>query len=60
MVWCGMTSNGLVGPYFFNENVIGLAYKQMLVNYAWSQLRRKELYFQHDGAGAHYAVIIRN
>jgi hypothetical protein len=60
MVWCGMTSNGLVGPYFYNENVTGLVYKQMLVNYAWPQLRRKELYFQHDGAGAHYAVIVRN
>ncbi|CAF1226340.1 unnamed protein product [Rotaria magnacalcarata] len=27
MVWCGMSSNGLVGPYFFNETVSGLTYR---------------------------------
>ena len=31
----------------------------MLVDYAWSQLQRKSLYLQHDGATPHYAVIVR-
>ncbi|CAF5082377.1 unnamed protein product, partial [Rotaria sp. Silwood1] len=31
MVWCGMTSNGLVEPYFFNDTVTGPLYKEMLV-----------------------------
>ena len=28
----------------------------MLINYAWPQLQRKRLYFQHDRAALHYAV----
>ena len=31
----------------------------MLVDYAWPQLQRKRLYFQHDGAAPHYAVVVR-
>ena len=30
----------------------------MLVDYAWPQLQRKRLYFQHDGAAPHYAIIV--
>ena len=59
MVWCGLSSNGLLGPYFFDETVTGSTYRQMLVDYAWPQLQGKRLYFQHDGAAPHYAVIVR-
>ena len=31
----------------------------MLVDYAWPQLQGKRLYFQHDEAALHYAVIVR-
>ena len=31
----------------------------MLVDYAWPQLQGKRLYFQHDGATPHDAVIVR-
>ena len=58
-VWWGISSDGLVGPYFFNDTVTGPLYKEMLVNYAWPQLRRKNYYFQHDGAGPHYAIVVR-
>ena len=34
-------------------------YRQMLVDYAWSQLQCKRLYFQHDAAAPHHAVIVR-
>ena len=30
----------------------------MLVDYAWPQLQGKRLYFQHDGAALHSAVIV--
>ena len=30
----------------------------MLVDYAWPQLQLKRLYFQHDGAAPHYAIIV--
>ncbi|CAF1096118.1 unnamed protein product [Didymodactylos carnosus] len=59
MVWCGISSSGVVGPYFFNDIVTGPLYKEMLVSYAWPQLKNKNFYFQHDGAGPHYAVIVR-
>ena len=34
-------------------------YRQMLVDYAWSQLQGKGLYFQHDRTAPHYVVIVR-
>ena len=35
MVWCGLSSNGLLSPYFFDEAVTNSTYRQMLVDYAW-------------------------
>ena len=58
MVWYGLSPNGLHDPYIFDETVTGSTYRQILVDYAWPQLRRKRLYFQHDGAAPHYAVIV--
>ena len=48
----------LLVDYFFSETVSGLSYKQILVDYACPQLQRKRLYFQHDGAASHYAIIV--
>ena len=59
MVWCGLSLNGLLGPYFFDKTVTGSMYRQILVDYAWPQLQRTRLYFQYDGAPPHYAVIVR-
>ena len=58
-VWCGMSSNGLVGPYFFEDVVTGQSYKRMLVDYAWPKLKKEDFYFQQDGAGPHYALLVR-
>ncbi|CAF3853183.1 unnamed protein product [Rotaria sp. Silwood1] len=58
-VWCGISSGGLIGPYLFNDNVNGSLYKEMLVDYLWPKIRRKGFHFQHDGAGAHYALVVR-
>ena len=43
---------------FFNETVLDLSCKQILVDYAWLQLQLKRLYFQYDGAAPHYAIIV--
>ena len=58
MMWCGLWSNGLLAPYFFDETVTGSTYRHMLVDYVWPQLQGKRLYFQHDGAAPHDAVIV--
>ena len=58
IVWCGLSSNGLLSPYFFDETVTDSTYRQILVDYAWPQLQAKRLYFQDDRAAAHYAVIV--
>jgi len=54
-----MSSNGLVGPYCFNDTVTGSLYKEMLVEYVWPKLKRKRFYFQQDGDGSHYAIPVR-
>ena len=58
MAWCGLSSSGLLGPHFFDQTVNGLMCRQVLVDYAWLQLRRKRLYFRYDRAAPHYAVIV--
>ena len=57
-MWYGLSSNGLLGPYFFDETVTDLTYRQMLVDYAWPHLQHKRLHFQNDGTAPHYAVTI--
>jgi hypothetical protein len=59
MVWCGMTSNGLLGPYFYEENVNQFSYLNMLQGFVWPKIKHKRLYFQQDGAAAHYAITVR-
>ena len=59
LVWYGLTSDGLIGPCFFNEKATGLMYKQILVDYTWPRLKHKRLYFQHDGAGRHCTPVVR-
>jgi len=58
-VWCGMTSRGLIGPLFFDGNVTAAAYLTMLTEFLWPNLMRRRLYFQQDGAPAHYALNVR-
>jgi predicted DNA-binding transcriptional regulator AlpA len=39
MVWCGITSDGLIGPYFFNGTVTGESYLNMLRDFLWPKVR---------------------
>lgn len=60
MVWCGITSDGLIGPYFFDGNVTAESYLEMLTNFLWPQVMRRRMLFQQDGAPSHYALVVRN
>lgn len=59
MVWCGLTSAGVVGPYFFDGFVTAATYLHVLETVVWPHARYKRLTFQHDGAPAHYAASVR-
>ena len=59
MVWAGVTSSRLIGPYIFEGPVTGESYLQMLDQYLWPQISRRRFYFQQDGAPAHYAQNVR-
>jgi hypothetical protein len=67
-VWCGVSTFGIVGPYFFEDenglavSVISELYVQMLNEYVFPKLRDMgidlaRVYFQKDGATAHTARL---
>ena len=37
----------------------GQNYMDMLEKFLWPRVKYKRLYFQHDGAPAHYALLVR-
>lgn len=62
-VWCGVSSFGIIGPYFFEENnqtvtINSERYVHMLETFLGPELRRRgqnQIWFQQDGATAHTA-----
>ena len=62
-VWCAMSSDCIIGPYFFDENVTGQNYLNMLKTFFWPRIQKKRLcskiLFQQDGAAAHYSLPVR-
>lgn len=63
-VWCAFFANGIIGPYFFENDtgnsvtVTGERYRAMIVNFLWPQLNAidvEDLWFQQDGATCHTA-----
>lgn len=64
MIWAGMTSTYLLGPYFFEGSVNQHTYLQMIYKWSLPQLRAKgtadTVYFQQDGAPPHFALAVRN
>lgn len=60
MVWCGVTSDGIIGPYFFDETVTGESYLNMLKDFLWPKVKYQRMYFQQDGAPPHYWLVARN
>ena len=65
MVWCGLSSMRLFGPFFFiNENITAANYLIMLQQqffpiFQASNLVHGETFFQHDGAPPHYGLLVR-
>ena len=63
-VWCGMTSETIVGPVFFEGNVTGENYLQKVLIDTVSPFMDDENHadftFQQDGASPHYSNVARN
>lgn len=62
-VWGGIWSNGVIGPFFFDGNVTGEKYLEMLENVILPQLRQQPVFrkmiWQQDHAPAHYSTVVR-
>ena len=64
MIWAGMTSDYLIGPYFFDGPVNAASYSAMLETWLIPQLRDRglldDVWLQHDGAPAQFALSVRD
>ncbi|MFW5443335.1 MAG: hypothetical protein ACKE51_03370 [Methylococcaceae bacterium] len=59
-VWCAISSNGIIGPYFHDGTVNSHSYLNMLQNWFMPRVAEQDgLLFQQDGAPPHYALIVR-
>ena len=64
-VWCAMSSNCIIGPYFFEEETVtGQNYLNMLTTFFHPEIVRKRIVrriiFQQDGAPPHYSTEVRD
>ena len=66
VVWMGLWSGGLIGPYVFDATVNGESYLEMLRDWLLPQLQHidsfndGELFFQQDGAPPHWSRAVRD
>lgn len=66
-VWAGIVGDRIVGPYFIEGRLTGLAYLNMLQTVIADMMddvplaiiNHPEFYFQQDGAPPHFANIVR-
>lgn len=65
-VWAGILNNHLIGPHFIDGNLNGPKYEDFLRNILPTLLQEvpqeniNNLYYQQDGAPAHFALRVRN
>jgi hypothetical protein len=64
-VWCAMSSNEIVGPFFFEELTVDSEdYLNMLKNFFYPFLQKKKItnkiIFQQDGASIHFSKRVRS
>lgn len=65
-VWCGIVNGYLIGPYFFDAIINSENYLQLLRDDLPLLLEdididtRRRMWLQHDGAGPHYANIVKD
>jgi hypothetical protein len=58
-VWCGLTSEGILGPFLFDDTLTGATYLNLLQEAIMPDLRAQfgndvQIYLQQDGAPPHY------
>ncbi|CAF3484969.1 unnamed protein product [Rotaria socialis] len=63
-VWCAISKNQLVGPYFFEDDTVnGNNYLSMLQNFFIWEVRKlhnvRSIVFQQDGASAPFSTDVR-
>lgn len=64
-VWAGFSTQGVLGPFFFDANVDGQSYIAMLEENVVPQLRTmrwgrdRDIWWQQDGAPPHFATEAR-
>ena len=63
-VWCGVTSEKVYGPFFFEEETVrGVSYLDMIKQYVVHQLQQDgildTIIYQQDVAPPHWAIIAR-
>jgi len=64
-VWTGIVGHNFIGPFFINGNLTSEVYLNLLVENVIPQLEvlypdRQNIWFQQDGAPAHFGLIVRN
>ena len=63
-VWAALGSSGIVGPYFFEGNVNGVNYLDMLQNFYFPNVQQRPGFeyqvFQQDGAPPHWTLNVRD
>lgn len=64
MAWTGIINETIIGPYFFEDNVTGDSYLEMLTDYLLPTLHANgfdssKIIYMHDGAPPHIAIPVR-
>lgn len=64
MAWAGILGTTIIGPFFFDGNVNGDSYLEMITDYILPQIHRKgfdsmQICYMHDGAPAHITRDVR-
>lgn len=63
MVWAGISSQGIIGPMFFDGTCTASSYLALLKEQVWPQIQHQaeaeDLWFMQDGAPAHWARDVR-
>lgn len=64
MTWAGIIGTEIIGPFFFDANVTGETYLDMLLGHILPSLHRKgfdsaDICYMHDGAPAHITAPVR-
>lgn len=64
VVWCGLWSGGIIGPFFFDSTVNSDGYLDMLQSFLLPRIREHVLFnrivFMQDGAPPHFGRNVRS